>query len=58
MILATKYRPKDFGSIIGQDFTVKMLQNQLLRGNIKSALGFFGPTGQVKRLPQDVSVMR
>lgn len=42
--LITKYRPKKFDSVIGQDVAVRALKSALKKGNVRSFL-FTGPSG-------------
>lgn len=44
-ILATKYRPKKFADMIGQDHAVKILTNTVLNGNLHHAYIFSGKFG-------------
>lgn len=44
-MLATKYRPKTFEEVLGQDITVKILKKQIEKGTISSAYLFEGATG-------------
>ena len=46
--LATKYRPKRFKAVIGQDVSVKKLQGFINRGQIPNAIMFSGPPGTGK----------
>ena len=43
--LANKYRPKEFSDVVGQDVTVKILENQIINKDFKNALLFTGPAG-------------
>jgi DNA polymerase-3 subunit gamma/tau len=44
-VTATKYRPKTFDELAGQEFVVSTLQNSLKNGNIAHAYLFSGPRG-------------
>ena len=46
--LYRKYRPKDFGSVVGQDSLVKTLKNSVKNNSFCHAYMFFGPRGTGK----------
>ena len=46
--LATRYRPKDFESILGQKSIIRILQRQLESNNITNCYLFAGPSGTGK----------
>ena len=46
--LALKYRPQQFSDVIGQEYTVKILQNQINNDNVKQAYLFVGSAGTGK----------
>ena len=46
--LYRKYRPLDFGSVVGQDPIVKTLKNSIINNNFSHAYMFFGPRGTGK----------
>lgn len=48
MSLATKYRPRSFESVLGQDHVKIILQKQLDTNNIKNTYLFCGPSGDGK----------
>lgn len=47
-VLYRKYRPDSFKKIIGQDYTVKMLQNAIIHNKIAHSYLFTGPRGTGK----------
>lgn len=47
-VLYRKYRPINFQSIVGQDYTVKMLKNAIIHNKISHAYLFTGPRGTGK----------
>lgn len=47
-VLYRKYRPIDFKSIIGQDYTINMLKNSIIHDKISHAYLFTGPRGTGK----------
>ena len=47
-VLYRKYRPDCFKNIIGQDYTIKMLQNAIIHDKISHAYLFTGPRGTGK----------
>lgn len=47
-VLYRKYRPDSFKNIIGQDFTIKMLQNAINNQKVSHAYIFTGPRGTGK----------
>lgn len=47
-VLYRKYRPDCFKNIIGQDYTIKMLQNEIIHNQISHAYLFTGPRGTGK----------
>jgi DNA polymerase-3 subunit gamma/tau len=47
-VLYRKYRPDSFDSVVGQDFTVKMLKNAIVTGKNSHAYIFTGPRGTGK----------
>jgi DNA polymerase-3 subunit gamma/tau len=46
--LYRKYRPQTFASLVGQDYIVRTLTNELLSGAIAHAYLFYGPRGTGK----------
>ena len=46
--LYRKYRPKDFGSVVGQESLVKTLKNSVKNNSFCHAYMFFGPRGTGK----------
>lgn len=46
--LALKYRPDKFDDIIGQEYTIKILNNQIASNNVKQAYLFVGSAGTGK----------
>lgn len=48
MSLYTKYRPKDWNSVIGQDYITTILKNSLISGRISHAYLFHGSRGTGK----------
>ena len=48
MSLATKYRPKDFNELVGQNEVTTILMNELQNNKVKQAYIFEGGTGQGK----------
>lgn len=46
--LYRKYRPKDFGSVVGQDSLVQTLKNSIKNNSFCHAYMFFGPRGTGK----------
>ena len=47
-VLYRKYRPDSFDSVVGQDYTVKMLRNAIATGKNSHAYIFTGPRGTGK----------
>lgn len=47
-VLYRKYRPKDFDSVYGQNYTIKILQNSVINNKISHAYLFTGPRGTGK----------
>ena len=47
-VLYRKYRPNSFSGIVGQEYTVKMLQNAIIHNKISHAYLFTGPRGTGK----------
>ncbi len=47
-VLYRKYRPTDFDSIVGQDYTIKTLRNSIVNNSISHAYIFSGPRGTGK----------
>ena len=47
-VLYRKYRPNCFKNIVGQDYTVKMLQNAIIHNKIAHSYLFTGPRGTGK----------
>ena len=47
-VLYRKYRPDSFDSVVGQDYTVKMLKNAIVTGKNAHAYIFTGPRGTGK----------
>lgn len=47
-VLYRKYRPKDFDSLVGQDYTKKLLKNSIINDKISHAYIFTGPRGTGK----------
>ena len=47
-VLYRKYRPDSFDSVVGQDYTVKMLKNAIITGKNAHAYIFTGPRGTGK----------
>ncbi len=47
-VLYRKYRPSTFAGIVGQDYTVEMLQNAIIHNKISHAYLFTGPRGTGK----------
>ena len=47
-VLYRKYRPDTFDSVVGQDYTVKMLRNAIITGKNSHAYIFTGPRGTGK----------
>ena len=47
-VLYRKYRPDSFDSVVGQDYTVKMLRNAIITGKNAHAYIFTGPRGTGK----------
>lgn len=45
MSLATKYRPKDFDEVVGQDIVVNTIKKELKNNNIKQSYLFVGKSG-------------
>ena len=45
MSLATKYRPKDFNEVVGQDIVVNTIKKELENNNIKQSYLFVGKSG-------------
>ena len=48
MSLATAYRPKTFGEVVGQESVIRILRRQLEVGALKNAYAFCGPSGDGK----------
>ena len=44
-VTATRRRPQDFDSLVGQEFVAATLKNAIERGNIAHAYLFSGPRG-------------
>ena len=44
-ISATKYRPKSFNEVVGQDAVTSTLENAINKGKLGQALLFSGPRG-------------
>ena len=44
-MLAQKYRPQTFDDVLGQDVTVKILQNQIKNKNYSHSILFTGNAG-------------
>ena len=47
-VLYRKYRPQDFNSVVGQEFTTRLLKNTIKEGKISHAYIFTGPRGTGK----------
>ncbi len=47
-VLYRKYRPDSFDTVVGQDYTVKMLKNAIITGKNSHAYIFTGPRGTGK----------
>ena len=47
-VLYRKYRPQDFDSIVGQEYTIKLLKNSIKENKISHAYIFTGPRGTGK----------
>ncbi len=47
-VLYRKYRPDSFKNLVGQEYTVKMLQNAIINNKISHAYLFTGPRGTGK----------
>ena len=47
-VLYRKYRPADFDSIVGQEYTVSLLRNSIISNKISHAYIFTGPRGTGK----------
>lgn len=45
LVLARKYRPRDFDEVVGQEHVVKTLRNAIQQGRIAHAFIFSGPRG-------------
>ncbi|RMG40625.1 MAG: DNA polymerase III subunit gamma/tau [Candidatus Dadabacteria bacterium] len=45
LVLARKYRPTDFSSVVGQEHVTRTLRNSIKRGKIAHAYLFCGPRG-------------
>ena len=45
IVSARKYRPENFGTLIGQDNIARTLKNSILRGQLAHAYLFCGPRG-------------
>ena len=43
--LYRKYRPKTFDDVVGQDFVIQILKNEILNNKVNHAYMFFGPRG-------------
>lgn len=43
--LSTKYRPKDFQEVLGEEYIKKILTQQLIKEDIKNSYLFVGPSG-------------
>ena len=43
--LYRKYRPKTFNDVVGQDYVIKILKNEIINNKINHAYMFFGPRG-------------
>ena len=48
LVLARKYRPRNFSEMVGQDHVVRTLKNAITRGRIAHAYLFVGPRGTGK----------
>ena len=57
-VLYRKYRPDCFKNIVGQDYTIKMLQNAIIHDKISHAYLFTGPRGRGQGLVADWLAMR
>ena len=47
-VLYRKYRPVDFESMVGQEYTTSLLKNAIMEGKISHAYIFTGPRGTGK----------
>lgn len=47
-VLYRKYRPDNFSKVVGQDYSIKMLQNAIIHDKISHAYLFTGPRGTGK----------
>lgn len=47
-VLYRKYRPQDFNSVVGQEFTTRLLKNAIIDGKISHSYIFTGPRGTGK----------
>lgn len=56
--LAVKYRPKTFDEVVGQDYTIDILDSQLKTNNIKQGYLFSGASGCGKALKKGTLVLR
>ena len=45
LVLARKYRPKNFSEVIGQQHITKTLKNSILSGRVAHSFLFTGPRG-------------
>ena len=48
MSLYTKYRPKDWDSVIGQEYITTILRNSIRSGRVSHAYLFYGSRGTGK----------
>ena len=48
LALYREFRPKNFDDVIGQDYIVQTLKNQVKTGNLSHAYLFCGPRGTGK----------
>ena len=47
-VLYRKYRPDNFDSVVGQEYTTNMLKNAIINGKTSHAYIFTGPRGTGK----------
>jgi len=47
-VLYRKYRPSNFSSVVGQDYSIQMIQNAIINDKISHAYLFTGPRGTGK----------
>ena len=45
LVLARKFRPKNFDEVVGQEHVVKTLKNAIQQGRVAHAYIFSGPRG-------------